>query len=438
MPIGVLVALGCLLCAAGSIVALSLVGPTPHYASEILPGWLIGGAGVGLALPAILSSATADLPPSEAATGSAVVNMSRQIGTALGVSIVVAVLGTPVGYAATHTQLPARLGGQRRRGRTGRRRRTGHDPAPDPPRRARPGRSRFGGNLDRGPAGGPVMSGDAQTFAAVSAVRAAADGGFDVVIDPEWTIAGKPNGGYLLAMMARAARSVGPHPDPLAAGAHYLRPPDPGPAHLEVEVLRAGRSAAQTRVRLSQAGAVCVEALLTLGHLDPAAEPLWAGGVPSIPEVRFEDAVRVDPAPLTVPVAIFGQVDARLDPDTAGFARGRPSGRGELRGWLALPGGEDFDAVSLQYALDSFPPATLDIELSGWVPTLELTTYVRAVPAPGPVRVLQRAQLIQGGRVDEACFVWDSRGRLVAQGTQLAAIRFNPDPGTALASAGAE
>lgn len=103
IPIGVLVALGCLLCAVGSIVALSLVGPTPHYASEILPGWLIAGAGVGLALPAILSSATVDLAPSEAATGSAVVNMSRQVGTALGVSIVVAVLGTPVGYAATHS-----------------------------------------------------------------------------------------------------------------------------------------------------------------------------------------------------------------------------------------------------------------------------------------------------------------------------------------------
>jgi hypothetical protein len=37
--------------------------------------------------------------------------------------------------------------------------------------------------------------------------------------------------------------------------------------------------------------------------------------------------------------------------------------------------------------------------------------------------VLQRAQLIDGGRVDESCFVWDSAGRLVAQSTQLAAIR---------------
>ena len=77
----------------------------------------------------------------------------------------------------------------------------------------------------------------------------------------------------------------------------------------------------------------------------------------------------------------------------------------------------------LLFAVDAFPPATFDIEFSGWVPTLELTVYVRAVPAPGPVRVLQRAQLINDGRVDESCFVWDTTGRLVAQGTQLAGIR---------------
>jgi len=103
IPVGGLVSIGCLLFAVGSVVTLVRVGQHPDYAGELLPGWLIGGAGVGFALPAILSSATADLPAAQAATGSAVVNMSRQIGTALGVSLVVAVLGTPVGYAAAHT-----------------------------------------------------------------------------------------------------------------------------------------------------------------------------------------------------------------------------------------------------------------------------------------------------------------------------------------------
>ena len=122
-------------------------------------------------------------------------------------------------------------------------------------------------------------------------------------------------------------------------------------------------------------------------------------------------------------VSIMEQVDLRLDRSSLGFGRGRPSGRGELRGWLALRADEAFDPLSLVYAVDAFPPATYDVEMTGWVPTLELTTYVRALPAPGPVRVLQRAQLIDAQRVDEACWVWDCTGRLVAHGTQLAGIR---------------
>jgi hypothetical protein len=117
------------------------------------------------------------------------------------------------------------------------------------------------------------------------------------------------------------------------------------------------------------------------------------------------------------------QVDLRIEPGCLGFATGRPGGSGELRGWLALPGGADFDACSLLFALDALPPATFEIELTGWVPTLELTCYVRALPAPGPVRILQRAQLIEAQRVDEACFVWDATGRLVAHGSQLAGIK---------------
>ncbi|MDJ0453848.1 DHA2 family efflux MFS transporter permease subunit [Gordonia amicalis] len=98
VPVGVIVAAGCVLFAVGiAMVALS-VDATPDFATEMLPGWLIGGVGVGFALPSILSSATADLPAHQAATGSAVVNMSRQVGMSLGVSLFVAIVGTAVIY----------------------------------------------------------------------------------------------------------------------------------------------------------------------------------------------------------------------------------------------------------------------------------------------------------------------------------------------------
>lgn len=100
--VGAVAAAGCVLFAAGPLLVLAQVGASPSYAVQFLPGWLVGGAGVGLALPTILSSATADLPPARAATGSAVVTMSRQLGSVLGVSVLVALLGRPVGYDAAH------------------------------------------------------------------------------------------------------------------------------------------------------------------------------------------------------------------------------------------------------------------------------------------------------------------------------------------------
>ena len=66
-----------------------------HYAADYLPGMLIGGMGVGFVNPALASAATAQLPPARLATGSAVLTMSRQFGSALGVALLVAVIGTP-------------------------------------------------------------------------------------------------------------------------------------------------------------------------------------------------------------------------------------------------------------------------------------------------------------------------------------------------------
>lgn len=98
----VLALVGSLLWAGGTVLVLLSVGAQPDYAATVLPGWLLSGIGVGLTLPTILSSATAQLPPTSAATGSAVVNMTRQIGTVLGISGLIALLGSPIGFDAAH------------------------------------------------------------------------------------------------------------------------------------------------------------------------------------------------------------------------------------------------------------------------------------------------------------------------------------------------
>ena len=83
---------GGLLCAAGFAWTIWQVGPTPAYATDFLPGWLVGGAGVGLSISTLASAAAASLPPERFATGTGVFGMSRQIGTALGIAVTVAIL----------------------------------------------------------------------------------------------------------------------------------------------------------------------------------------------------------------------------------------------------------------------------------------------------------------------------------------------------------
>jgi EmrB/QacA subfamily drug resistance transporter len=86
---------GALLFGLGGVWWATHLGATEHYASDYLPGMLIGGAGVGFVNPALAGAATAQLPSTRLATGSAVLTMSRQLGSALGVALLVAVLGTP-------------------------------------------------------------------------------------------------------------------------------------------------------------------------------------------------------------------------------------------------------------------------------------------------------------------------------------------------------
>jgi EmrB/QacA subfamily drug resistance transporter len=70
----------------------------PNYVSGLLGGMILTGIGVGLTLPTMMSTASSALPPPSFATGSAVVNMIRQTGLALGVALLVAILGV----SATH------------------------------------------------------------------------------------------------------------------------------------------------------------------------------------------------------------------------------------------------------------------------------------------------------------------------------------------------
>jgi EmrB/QacA subfamily drug resistance transporter len=86
---------GALAFAVGNTYAHFAVGADRDYVGAFLPGSLVGGFGVGLILPSTANAAFGSLPPTLLSTGIAVFTVARQVGSALGVALLVAVFADP-------------------------------------------------------------------------------------------------------------------------------------------------------------------------------------------------------------------------------------------------------------------------------------------------------------------------------------------------------
>jgi hypothetical protein len=259
------------------------------------------------------------------------------------------------------------------------------------------------------------------------AVEPRGEGVYDGHLDAAWSIGAGINGGLLLAACANALRetfAADGHPDPVSISAYYLSAAKEGAARFATEVVRRGRSMSTGSVSLFQdvdgAPVERVRALATYGDLAALPEDVHTTAVePDLPPLEQCIGSDLAPADFRAKAPLLDRFDLRLDPDTVGWAVGQPSGRGLIRGWLAMADGREPDPISLLLALDALPPVTFDLGLPGWAPTLELTAHVRAVPAPGRLKVTHGTRNFAGGLLEEDAEIWDSSGRLVAQSRQL-------------------
>ena len=243
-------------------------------------------------------------------------------------------------------------------------------------------------------------------------------------LDDAWAYgAGVLHGGWLLETVTSAALEKTAHPHPLAVSAHFLSAPALGPADVEVEHLREGRTVGSLRARLAQAGRPKVEVLVTAGTLPAAgSEPLLRASAP--PALPAPEACPRHEVPAGGPRnGIVEQLEIRLDPATAGWTSGMPGGRAEVAGWVRPADGRPVDPLLLLTVADALPPVTFDLGIAGWVPTIELTVLLRCRPVDGWLRVVQRARSVHGGWLDEESEIWDSADQLVAQARQLAGYR---------------
>jgi acyl-coenzyme A thioesterase PaaI-like protein len=260
-------------------------------------------------------------------------------------------------------------------------------------------------------------------FDVATAVRRADDGGLVTELDPGWDVGGGIlNGGYLLAVAGRAAVLESPHPHPVALSAAYLRAPGAGPATLTVAPARAGRTLAHSLVTLADAGGPALVVQATTATLGDD-EAVWSEPMPDAPSADDCASVaehRHVAQPAQPLPGLAQRLHTRLDPATAGWAVGQPSGEPVIRGWMRFADGRDPDPLALVLFADALPPTGFALGRMGWAPTVQLQVLVRALPAPGWCLVEARGGEMAGGWVDEDYRIWDSTGRLVARSRQLA------------------
>ena len=269
----------------------------------------------------------------------------------------------------------------------------------------------------------PQTDGTPSAFDTATAVRRAEGGGLVADLDPGWDVGGGVlNGGYLLAVVARAALVESPHEHPVALSASYLRATAPGRVTLAVTPGPGGRTLAHSAVVLAGADGPTLSAQVTTATLTDEAPEYSAAPPPGATPVE-QCLSPVDDGTLARQVPQVGlrtRVLTRLDPATAGWATGRSGDEPVMRGWVRLADGRNPDPLALLLFADALPPTSWAIGRFGWAPTVQLQVLIRALPAPGWCLAEARASEIAGGWLDEDYRLWDSTGRLVAQSRQLA------------------
>ena len=268
---------------------------------------------------------------------------------------------------------------------------------------------------DRGRSVGEVAS----EFEAATAVEAIGEGRYAAHLAEGWDIGGNANGGYLVAVAARAMGDAVGRP-PLSVTTHFVAPGPVGPAVIDVEVVRDGRRMAVVRGVLSVADRTIITLLGTFAHPAESTDEdlrLVRSVPPDLPPI--EECVR------TMPPVESGFGDRTVNmyhPDDAGFRSGEPTGTPLMRSWFQFADGGSVDAYGLLQVADALAPVCFNAPGVGpsWAPTLELTTHVRGTPAPGPLRVRFESRNIGDGYFEEDGEMWDADGRLVAQSRQIA------------------
>jgi Acyl-CoA thioesterase C-terminal domain/Acyl-CoA thioesterase N-terminal domain len=270
-------------------------------------------------------------------------------------------------------------------------------------------------------------------FTSAMTLRQVDDGAYEGELNKHWTIGAKVHGGAMLALCANAARTAcgGSGLEPVAVAASFLWAPDPGPMRLVTSIRKRGRRISVVDVELTQGDRTSVHAVVNLGepeHFPPGGQtaPLLSAN----PVVRLmapeppDDVAPIGPGhPLAGLVHLGEGCDVRPVLSTL-----RPGNEGQppvIQMW-ARPRDVAPDALFALMCGDLSAPVTFAVGRTGWAPTIQLTAFLRALPADGWLRIIATCVEIGHDWFDEDHIVVDRLGRLVVQARQLAMVPAAP------------
>ena len=239
-------------------------------------------------------------------------------------------------------------------------------------------------------------------------------------ISENWLINKNPNGGYLMAILARAMTDKSEKKSTPIITANYISRCRPGGIEVRVEEISVSKQFSRYEARLFQDGAEKIRAFGTFA--DENSDCAINRNETSPPALAQRDAcIGMPPIP---GFTVFDNLDLLLDPHCAGWLQGKRIDTSENRGWFRFRETRRHDIFSVLQIIDSMPPAAFASQgVTAWVPTIELSVSIRAIPETEWLRCKLRTRHITCGLLEADAEVWDETGTLAAISRQIAQFR---------------
>jgi len=259
-------------------------------------------------------------------------------------------------------------------------------------------------------------------FARDTAVRRDGDRWLASIV-PGWDVLGNANGGYMMAILGRAAIATSERTDVITLSAEFHSPGRAGEVVVETSELRSGRQFTATRLALRSSDKLVMSATVQTGELATFEGPTRVLGARSeIPPPH--ECIAVEPTD-TFPPPFSGQVEVRAHPADIPMISDDPTEL-MIRGWFRLRDDEPMDSLAAVLACDSSAPTIFNSKLDvGWTPTVQMTINVRRRPPTDWLFMDTRSRFVTDGMIETDCELWTPDGELIAQSRQLALV---PNP----------